>query len=66
MQIKSLALVAVLITPLAGCLNNDLERGIAGAGGGAVIAAVLDGNILLGAIVGGAGGVFCDDVGICR
>lgn len=63
--IKYLAAVA-LVGTLAGCLNNDTERGLAGAAGGAVVADAFGGNALTGAVVGGAAGVFCDDAGICR
>jgi osmotically inducible lipoprotein OsmB len=51
---------------LSGCLATDTERGLAGAAGGAVIADVTGGNALTGAVVGGAAGVFCDDVGVCK
>ncbi len=51
---------------LAGCLENDAERGVVGAAGGAVVADAIGGNALTGAVVGGAAGVFCDDAGICR
>ena len=63
--IKSfVALAAVGL--LAGCLENDAERGVVGAAGGAVVADAIGGNALTGAVVGGAAGVFCDDAGICR
>ncbi|HMS95630.1 MAG TPA: hypothetical protein PKA03_10485 [Tabrizicola sp.] len=51
---------------LSGCLTNDTERGLAGAAGGAVIADVTGGNALTGAVIGGAAGVFCDDLGVCK
>jgi hypothetical protein len=51
---------------LSGCLTTDTERGLAGAAGGAVIADATGGNALTGAVIGGAAGVFCDDVGVCR
>ncbi|MFN4193398.1 MAG: hypothetical protein ACK4GM_11065 [Tabrizicola sp.] len=51
---------------LSGCLTTDAERGLAGAAGGAVIADVTGGNVVTGAVVGGAAGVFCDDLGVCR
>ncbi|MCF6317157.1 MAG: YMGG-like glycine zipper-containing protein [Marinosulfonomonas sp.] len=66
MQIKHLALVAVLITPLSGCLDNDVERAAAGAVAGAVIADVTNGSILTGAVIGAGAGALCDDVGVCR
>ena len=64
-SLKFLAAVA-LVASLAGCLDNDTERGLAGAAGGAVVADALGGNALTGAVIGGAAGVFCDDAGICR
>lgn len=57
-------LAATLV--LSGCLTTDAERGLAGAAGGAVIADVTGGNALTGAVIGGAAGVFCDDLGVCR
>ena len=51
---------------LSGCLNTDTERGLAGAAGGAVIADATGGSALTGAVIGGAAGVFCDDLGVCR
>ncbi|MGB7268319.1 MAG: hypothetical protein WBC90_02220 [Albidovulum sp.] len=54
------------IASLAGCLDNDAERGVAGAAGGALVADALGGNALTGAVIGGAGGVFCDDLGVCN
>ncbi|MFV2051947.1 hypothetical protein [Aliiroseovarius sp. YM-037] len=66
MQIKRIVLAVALIVPLAGCLDTDAERGLAGAAGGAVIADATGGSALTGALIGGAGGVFCDDVGVCR
>jgi osmotically inducible lipoprotein OsmB len=65
MNRRALALLAATLA-LPGCLTNDTERGLAGAAGGAVIADVTGGNALTGAVVGGAAGVFCDDLGVCR
>lgn len=62
---KTLALLALPLT-LAACLDTDAERGLAGAAGGAVIADATGGSALTGAVVGGAAGVFCDDLGVCR
>lgn len=58
--------VLPLALVLSGCLNTDTERGLAGAAGGAVIADVTGGNAVTGAVIGGAAGVFCDDLGVCR
>lgn len=51
---------------LAGCLDNDAERGVAGAAAGAVIADATNNSAVTGAIIGGAAGVFCDDAGVCN
>jgi osmotically inducible lipoprotein OsmB len=51
---------------LSGCLATDTERGLAGAAGGAVLADVTGGSAVTGAVIGGAAGVFCDDLGVCR
>jgi osmotically inducible lipoprotein OsmB len=66
MKIVKLVGLLVCAVALSGCLANDTERGLAGAAGGAVIADVTGGNALTGALIGGAAGVFCDDVGVCR
>ena len=49
---------------LAACGQTDLERGASGAAIGAGTAAMLDEDPLLGAAVGGVGGVFADDAGV--
>lgn len=66
MQIKHLALFAILITPLAGCLGNDLERAGVGAVAGAAVVGVAGGSLLTGAVIGAGAGALCDDVGICN
>lgn len=63
--VKLFGLLACAVA-LSGCLDTDTERGLAGAAGGAVIADVTGGNALTGAVVGGAAGVFCDDLGVCK
>jgi hypothetical protein len=63
--IKSLAAVALVAT-LAGCLQTDAERGLAGAAAGALVADATDNSALTGALLGGAAGVYCDNAGICR
>jgi glucokinase len=46
---------------LAGCGDTLAEQSIIGAGAGAGTAALLDGNLALGALVGAAGNVaYCD------
>lgn len=53
-----------LVGALAGCLENDSQRGLAGAAAGAVIADATDNNVLTGAALGGLAGVFCDDLNV--
>ncbi|MBT8412227.1 MAG: hypothetical protein KJP02_10585 [Octadecabacter sp.] len=62
-----LILAAAAVASLSACLDNDLERGLAGAAAGAVIADATGGNVVTGAVVGGAAGALCDEVtNICR
>ena len=63
---KALSVLIAVALTLSGCLDTDAKRGLAGAAGGAVIADVTGGNALTGAVIGGAAGVICDDVGVCR
>lgn len=53
-----------LVGALSGCLENDSQRGLAGAAAGAVIADATDNNVLTGAAIGGLAGVFCDDLNV--
>lgn len=66
-SIKFTAALA-LVFALAGCLENDAQRGVAGAVGGAAIAGATGGSLATGAIIGGAAGVFCRDLNVpgCR
>jgi hypothetical protein len=58
-----LILAAAVIASLSACLlDSDLERGIAGAAAGAVVANALGGDAVTGAIAGGAAGALCDEV----
>jgi len=68
MNIRSLLLIPLLCTSLAGCLADNTERGLAGAATGAVIGGVSGGNPIAGAVVGGAAGYFCHDLNVagCR
>jgi osmotically inducible lipoprotein OsmB len=59
----SLAALAALLS-LSACLETDTQRGIAGAAGGAVVADVIGVNPVTGAVIGGAGGFFCDDLNV--
>jgi hypothetical protein len=61
--LTSLTFISALAL-LAAC-DSDAERGLVGAAGGAAIASATGGDGLTGAVIGGAAGVFCDDVGIC-
>lgn len=62
-----LILAATAIASLSACLDNDLERGLAGAAAGAIVADAVGGNAVTGAIVGGAAGALCDEVtNVCR
>ncbi len=49
---------------LAAC-DSDTERAIVGAGAGAAISKATGGSAGTGALIGGAAGAFCDDVGVC-
>jgi osmotically inducible lipoprotein OsmB len=64
MQFTKLALAGALVASLAGCLQNDTQRGLAGAAAGVVVADALDTNIVTGAAIGGLGGVLCDDLNV--
>ena len=63
--IKFIVAVGAVAT-LAGCMDTDAERGLAGAAAGAVIADATHNSAVTGALIGGAAGVFCDDAGVCR
>ena len=64
---KTLIFLPVLFT-LTGCLENNTQRGVAGAAGGAVIAGATGGSPVTGAVIGGAAGYFCQDLNVpgCR
>ena len=66
MRKQTLIIMALCATTLSACLENDLERGGAGALGGAVVASALGGNVATGALIGGVGGLVCDDLGVCK
>ena len=57
-------IIAVLVSAgtLSACEGTDIERGALGAVGGALVADALGTDIAGGALIGGAAGVFCDDV----
>lgn len=62
--ITGLAMVAAL----GGCLENNTQRGVAGAAGGALVAGALGGDMVAGAVVGGVAGAVCHDLSVpgCR
>lgn len=57
-----LALALVGLFTLSACLENDLQRGLVGAAGGAVVAGAVGVDPITGALVGGAAGALCDQV----
>ncbi len=69
MDIKVLALVGASALALSACGQTQMDRGLSGAGIGAATgaagAALLDGDVVggavLGGLVGGAAGVFTSD-----
>ena len=65
---KSFLIAVIATLGLAACGDSDLERGVSGAAIGAVGAELTGGNVLVGASVGGAAGVLCDDLTpeVCR
>lgn len=68
MSIKSIVLIIPLAFALSGCLENNTQRGVAGAVGGAVVADAVGGNPVTGAVIGGGAGYFCKDLKVpgCR
>ncbi|MBC7137739.1 MAG: hypothetical protein H5U17_03155 [Defluviimonas sp.] len=59
-------LAAIGLSALAGCMETDSQRALAGAAAGAVIADATDNNAVAGAALGAGAGALCDDAGICR
>lgn len=53
---KIVLLVALLSTPLAGCMQDPASRGLAGAAAGAALADLTDNSALTGALIGGLAG----------
>jgi len=66
MRKQTLIIMALCATTLSACLENDLQRGGVGALGGAVAADLLGADPLTGAVIGGVGGLVCDDLNVCR
>lgn len=53
---RTFLILAVLVTPLAGCLQDPGSRGLAGAATGAAISDLTGGSLLTGAVIGGLAG----------
>lgn len=51
-------------TSVAGCMQTDGERALAGAAAGALIADATDSNMVAGAAVGALAGTYCDDLNV--
>lgn len=68
MSVTRIAAALCAASLLAGCLDNDAQRGVVGAAGGAAIASATGGSAVGGALIGGAAGVFCRDLKVpgCR
>lgn len=66
MKILKMTAALLCVGVLAGCLQTDGERALAGAIGGALVADALDESAIGGAAVGAAAGALCDDVNLCR
>jgi hypothetical protein len=66
MRKSFITLALVSVTVLAGCMDNDAERAIAGGLAGALIADTTGGSATTGAIAGAAAGALCDDVRLCN
>ncbi len=61
MAFKAFALSIVAAAALTGCGDTFAEQSLVGAGAGAGTAAILDGNVAVGALVGAAGNVaYCN------
>ena len=52
------------VVMLAGCLQNNTQRALVGAAGGAVAADAFGGNAVTGAAVGAAAGALCNQAGV--
>lgn len=68
MRIVKITTCLVLVAALAGCLENNTQRGVAGAAGGALVAGAVGGDMLAGAVIGGVAGAVCHDLSVpgCR
>jgi hypothetical protein len=66
MRKSFLTIALISVAALAGCMDNDAERAIAGGLAGALVADATGGNTTTGALAGAAAGALCDDAGVCR
>ncbi|WP_123792202.1 hypothetical protein [Pacificibacter maritimus] len=66
MRKSVLSIALISFTALAGCMDNDAERAIAGGLAGALLADQTGGSATTGALAGAAAGALCDDVRVCR
>ncbi|MFN3643283.1 MAG: hypothetical protein ACK4TB_10220 [Gemmobacter sp.] len=67
MRIITIAGVAAMAMALSGCLSTPVERAGAGALTGAAVSSITGGNVLTGALIGGAAGaVSCGVPGLPR
>lgn len=68
MQVIRIGAALALVVALAGCFQNDTQRGVAGAVAGGALAGATGGSVATGAIIGGAAGVFCRNLNVpsCR
>ena len=64
MSMRTWLILPAAVLALAGCLQTDAERGLAGAAGGAVVANAVGVNPITGAVIGGAAGYFCDELNV--
>ncbi len=61
MRIKIIVLTGIMGFALAGCGDTFAEQALIGGGAGAGAAALMDGNPILGGVVGAAGNVaYCN------
>jgi osmotically inducible lipoprotein OsmB len=62
---RKLLALGLLAMPLSACMDNDIQRGLLGAGVGAALTQATGGNLYAGAVLGGLFGTVCDDVNVC-
>ena len=62
---RNFVAITLLVLPLAGCFDNDIQRGLLGVGAGAALAGITGGSYGAGAVVGGLFGTVCDDLNLC-